>query len=172
MSIAADLAGSKCPTADRLTTSTPLPNLTRHRSRQKRRGRVPEVVRTDRGASVAAPAFAAGLSVGCSASVELPGDCIEACMACRLDISNDRQNIGRKQCRLSHTGRTHALHRADWVRPPPRPPWYVPRSPHGATAMANWQVDPVTQFATANWPQLAVTFSGSILRTSNGPVHR
>jgi hypothetical protein len=46
------------------------------------------------------------------------------------NISNDRQNIGRKQCRLSHTGRTHALHRADWVRPPPRPPWYVPRSPH------------------------------------------
>src|ERR1700719_150290 len=78
MSMAADLAGSKCPTADRLTTSTPLPNLTRHRSRQKRRGRVPEVVRTDRGASVAAPAFAAGLSGGCAASVELRGDWIEA----------------------------------------------------------------------------------------------
>ena len=34
-----------------------------------------------------------------------------------------------------------------------------------ATAMANWQVDPVTQFATANWPQLAVASPRSILRT-------
>jgi hypothetical protein len=32
--------------------------------------------------------------------VELPGDSVEACIACRLDVPNDRQDIGREVRRL------------------------------------------------------------------------
>jgi hypothetical protein len=43
-------------------------------------------------------------------SVELPGDGVEACKAGRLDVSNDRQDFGRKLRRLRFTGCTHSLH--------------------------------------------------------------
>jgi hypothetical protein len=42
-------------------------------------------------------------------SVELPGDGIAACVAGGLNLANDRQDIGRKPCRIRHTGRAHAL---------------------------------------------------------------
>jgi hypothetical protein len=43
------------------------------------------------------------------ASVELPGDGVEARKASRLDVSNDRQDVGRKSRRLCLTGHAHAL---------------------------------------------------------------
>jgi hypothetical protein len=42
-------------------------------------------------------------------SVELPGDGVEACKAGRLDVSNDRQDVGRKLRRLRLAGHAHAL---------------------------------------------------------------
>jgi hypothetical protein len=72
-------------------------------------------------------------------SVELPGDGVEACMADRLDVPNDRQDVGRKLCRLCLAGHAHALDGAGGVRAcpaafhaprrPPGPPWCVPKSP-------------------------------------------
>jgi hypothetical protein len=42
-------------------------------------------------------------------SVDLPGDGVEARKATRLDISNDRQDVGRKLRRLCLAGHAHAL---------------------------------------------------------------
>jgi hypothetical protein len=42
-------------------------------------------------------------------SVDLPGDGIKACKAARLDVSNDRQHVGRKLRRLCLGGHAHAL---------------------------------------------------------------
>jgi hypothetical protein len=49
-------------------------------------------------------------------SVKVPGDGIQAGMARRLHLTNDRQNIGRKLRCLSPMGRTHAFRCARRVR--------------------------------------------------------
>jgi hypothetical protein len=49
-------------------------------------------------------------------SVELPGDGVEACMADRLDVPNDRQDVGRKLRRLCLAGHAHALDGAGAIR--------------------------------------------------------
>ena len=43
---------------------------------------------------------------------ELPGDGVQACMPGRLDIPNDRKDVGRELCCLRYAGHPHALHRA------------------------------------------------------------
>jgi hypothetical protein len=50
------------------------------------------------------------ISGGDLPSVKLPGDCIEACMACRLDVPNNRQDVSREAGRLRLSGHTHVLH--------------------------------------------------------------
>jgi hypothetical protein len=45
-------------------------------------------------------------------SVELPGDGVEARVTGGLNLSNDRQNVGRELRRLRLTGRAHAFHGA------------------------------------------------------------
>jgi hypothetical protein len=45
-----------------------------------------------------------------SPRVELPGDCIEACMTSRLDIPNDRQDVG-SELRCLHLCGPHACAR-------------------------------------------------------------
>jgi hypothetical protein len=42
-------------------------------------------------------------------SVELPGDGVEACMTSRLDVPNDRKDVGGKSGRLRLTSHAHAL---------------------------------------------------------------
>jgi hypothetical protein len=49
------------------------------------------------------------------ASVELPGDGIAAGVAGGLNLANDRQEVGRKPCRIRHTGRAHPLHCASGI---------------------------------------------------------
>jgi hypothetical protein len=41
--------------------------------------------------------------------LELPGDGVEARVTGGLDLSNDRQNVGRELRRLRLTGRAHAF---------------------------------------------------------------
>jgi hypothetical protein len=48
-------------------------------------------------------------------SVELSGNGVEACMAGRLEVSNDWQQ-GRKLRRNHPTGRAHALHGAGGIK--------------------------------------------------------
>jgi hypothetical protein len=45
-------------------------------------------------------------------SVELPGDGVEACIASRLNVPNDREDVGSELCCLRLTGYAHALHGA------------------------------------------------------------
>jgi hypothetical protein len=48
-------------------------------------------------------------TVSGSSSVDLPGDGVEARKAARLDVSNDRQHVGRKLRRLCLAGHAHPL---------------------------------------------------------------
>jgi hypothetical protein len=48
-------------------------------------------------------------------SVELSGNGVEACKTSRLDISNDRQDVGRKLSPLGLAGHAHALDGAGGV---------------------------------------------------------
>jgi hypothetical protein len=51
----------------------------------------------------------ATVSGGDLPSVELPGDVVVAGIAGRPDIANDRQDVGRKLCRLRLAGHAHVI---------------------------------------------------------------
>jgi hypothetical protein len=67
-------------------------------------------------------------TVSCSdlPRVELSSDAVETCVTGRLDVPNDRQDVGRKLGRLRLTGHAHPLHGAGWA--PPGVPRRVPRA--------------------------------------------
>ena len=51
----------------------------------------------------------AAVSGGDLPRIQLSGNGVEACVTSRLDVANDRQDVGRKLCRLRPTGYAHAL---------------------------------------------------------------
>jgi hypothetical protein len=67
----------------------------------------------------------ATVSCGDHPRVELSSDAVETCVTGRLDVPNDRQDVGSKLGRLRLAGHAHPLHGAGWVRGVPN---RVPRA--------------------------------------------
>jgi hypothetical protein len=87
--------------------------------------------------------------------IELRGDSVEACKAGRLDVSNDRQDVGRKLRRLCLAGHAHALNGSGGSGP--RGPavngpqcrfsacWHGDKSSSPNAAIAQWFVAPAAR---------------------------